>query len=268
MSKPKVSIVTVCFNAVDTIEETIKSVLAQTYENLEYIVIDFGSTDGTKDILARYADKLDVLISEPDRGIYDAMNKGIRESSGEWINFRNAGDCFVSESVLDAFFAESPQDDVVILHGDCIYINDWGYKYECPSLLKCSYEKEMPVLHPAAFVRSAYHKAHPYDSSYRSSGDYKFFYDCCKSGIKMEYRHIPVAFFRTGGFATLNGRLTHEENARIKGKKDGIITTLKNEVMSFLLRLSRKSVLVEMLYNLNLERKGWRKLPVPADLIP
>ena len=90
----KVSIITVCYNSAKTIEHTIKSVAGQDYGNIEYIIIDGGSTDGTLDIIDRYKDKISVLVSEPDEGIYDAMNKGISIASGELIGMINSDDWY------------------------------------------------------------------------------------------------------------------------------------------------------------------------------
>lgn len=87
----KISVVTVCYNAADTIEKTMLSVLNQTHHDIEYIIIDGGSTDGTVEIIRKYADRIAYWVSEPDKGIYDAMNKGIKVATGEWINFMNAG---------------------------------------------------------------------------------------------------------------------------------------------------------------------------------
>ena len=100
----KISVVTVCFNAVSEIEETMLSVLNQTYPDVEYIVIDGGSTDGTVDIIKKYADRLAFWVSEPDKGIFDAMNKGIAHATGEYMNFMNAGDKFYSSHVISDFF--------------------------------------------------------------------------------------------------------------------------------------------------------------------
>lgn len=95
-----ISVITVCYNAKSNLEKTILSVLNQTYSNIEYIIIDGGSTDGTIDIIKRYDDKITYWQSEPDNGIYDAMNKGIQKANGEWINFMNAGDLFASTMIL------------------------------------------------------------------------------------------------------------------------------------------------------------------------
>jgi glycosyltransferase involved in cell wall biosynthesis len=102
--KPLVTVITVCFNCKSDIEKTIKSVLEQTYDNIEYLIIDGGSTDGTVDVIKTYSDRLAYWVSEPDRGIYDAMNKGLQKAAGEWVNFMNVGDLFVDEMVATDLF--------------------------------------------------------------------------------------------------------------------------------------------------------------------
>ena len=101
--QPLITVVTVVYNDVKHIEDTILSVVNQTYPNIEYIIIDGGSTDGTVDIIKKYADHIAYWVSEPDKGIYDAMNKGLKKATGEWVNFMNSGDCFAQSKTLLLF---------------------------------------------------------------------------------------------------------------------------------------------------------------------
>ena len=107
MNYPLISVITVSYNAVLTIEQTILSVINQTYLNIEYIIIDGGSTDGTVNVIKKYADKIAYWVSESDKGIYDAMNKGIAYSHGEYCNFINAGDKFCSSSLLKKYYYDT-----------------------------------------------------------------------------------------------------------------------------------------------------------------
>lgn len=104
-NNPKISVITVVYNDKDGLEKTINSVLSQTYSSIEYIIIDGGSSDGTIDVIKKNEDKIGKWISEPDNGIYDAMNKGIRMATGEWLNFMNAGDIFIHPNVLSKIFS-------------------------------------------------------------------------------------------------------------------------------------------------------------------
>lgn len=117
---PKISVITVCFNSVDIIEETLDSVLAQDYPNLEYVVIDGQSHDGTVNILEKYRERLGIFLSEPDSGVYDGMNKGIRRSSGEYLLFMNAGDIFYSATALRDLVEKSSAD---VIYGDFNYLS-------------------------------------------------------------------------------------------------------------------------------------------------
>lgn len=222
-NNPRVSVITVCYNAVSVIEETIRSVVSQTYGNLEYIVVDGASTDGTVPLIEKYLDRINVFITEKDRGIYDAMNKGIAASTGEWIIFRNAGDPFVDESVLERVFDHPISDDVVILYGDCIYRNDWGYCRKKPALVCPGYRGGMPVLHASAFVRGDIQRKMPFDTSFRSSADYDFMKRCVDNGLKFRYIDIPVACFELGGFASRNYVTTFTEDCYIEKRSKAYI---------------------------------------------
>ena len=119
-----ISVVTVSYNAVSTIEQTILSVINQTYPNVEYIIIDGGSTDGTVDIIKKYADKIAYWVSEPDKGIYDAMNKGGLKTTGDFIQFLNAGDWLENEHVIEKIF----KDYLIFISRLCRY--NCAYFYE------------------------------------------------------------------------------------------------------------------------------------------
>ena len=119
----KVSIITVCFNSAETIEDTIKSILSQDYKDIEYIVVDGGSTDGTLEIINRYKNKIDKVISEPDNGIYDAMNKGLRSSTGDILATLNGDDVYADKSIVGRMVEFIESKDLDAAYGDLIYVD-------------------------------------------------------------------------------------------------------------------------------------------------
>lgn len=152
-SNPKITVVTVCYNAEKEIENTIHSVLGQDYDDYEYLIIDGGSKDSTVSLIKQYEYTPHVRwISEPDRGIYDAMNKAVRMAYGEWLIFMNAGDCFVNESVLSNIFCQNYPSDVKFLYSDNYYVDENG---------KESYavhdHKKLSILHQSAIYRKELH---------------------------------------------------------------------------------------------------------------
>lgn len=144
-----ISIITVVFNGKEHLEETILSVLNQTYDNIEYIIIDGASTDGTLDIIKKYEDKIDYWVSEKDKGIYDAMNKGINLANGEWLNFMNAGDKFYNDDTLEGVLKEN-----IIDQADCIYSNTI---FSDGSIFVCDIKKNR-VIHQALIYKKDLHK--------------------------------------------------------------------------------------------------------------
>ena len=163
-NKMKVSVITVCYNAIQGVEKTIRSVLSQSYPDIEYIVIDGGSTDGTLDVIQKYRDKIDYLVSESDDGIYDAMNKGIKAATGEWINFLNAGDFFASDDALkDAMSIDTEGIDVI--YGDSIeFTKELSHIVPASDdVMRMSYE---PIYrHGSSLVRASVQKQHEFDLS-------------------------------------------------------------------------------------------------------
>jgi glycosyltransferase involved in cell wall biosynthesis len=174
--KPLVTIITVIYNDGEHIEDIIKNVTSQTYPNIEYIIIDGGSTDGTLDVIKKYADTVDYWVSEGDKGIYDAMNKGVRVATGEWVNFMNAGDAFYrSTTIAEVIEAIPPSADLV--YGHTYYKED-----EKLTLIK-TYNVEhlwmsMICSHQSLFVRTSILKKRPFDLRYKISSDFDFIYYC------------------------------------------------------------------------------------------
>ncbi len=177
----KVSIITVCLNSVSTIEDSINSVMSQTYPDIEYIVVDGASSDGTLDVIHRYRHHIHHFVTEPDRGIYDAMNKGIGLASGDVIGILNSDDVYEDEFVIQKVvekFTESRSDIVL---GDVVWVDRddlrqirryYSSKYFQPWKLRIGW---MPP-HPATFIKSAtYKQAGLYSLDYRIAADYEMF---------------------------------------------------------------------------------------------
>lgn len=174
----KISIITVCYNAEASLEQTILSVLNQSYCEREYIVIDGGSKDGTVDIIKKYAEHLSYWVSEPDKGIYDAMNKGVKHATGEWVCFMNAGDTFADDEVLDDVFGRkclSAQLKVIGGNTNLIYPD----RVELLKSAGADYTPYgMPYCHQSCFVRiNDMENPWKFDLTYRLAADYKVIYD-------------------------------------------------------------------------------------------
>ena len=178
MNQPKISVITVVRNDVSHIEQTMLSVLNQTYPNVEYIVIDGGSTDGTVDIIMKYADKLAFWVSEPDGGIYPAMNKGLTYVTGEWVNFMNSGDSFAGDCVLEEVFGGKYNLDGKRVIGGNTHKIFADRIEEMYALDGSSIFQELPFCHQSTFVRYStdYHWSFDY-KTYRIAADYKLLYD-------------------------------------------------------------------------------------------
>lgn len=211
-NEQKVSIVTVCYNAVEELEKTIISVLNQTYTNIEYIVIDGGSTDGTKDIIHKYHHLIADYISEPDKGIYDAMNKGIDLATGEWINFMNAGDCFVNENVI-ANVVPALQGGHDVVFGNTIMINGWQMKLSKGQLYPDRFPK---IGHQSSFVKTSLMKENHFNTKYIISADFDFLYKIYKEGKDFFYIDTEVASYNMDGTSSNHRELLYREHCEIK----------------------------------------------------
>lgn len=170
-NKPLVSVVTVCYNSEHAIEKTLISVTGQIYENIEYIIVDGGSTDKTNEIIQKYRDRIDLWVSEKDEGIYDAMNKAIGLAKGEWVNFMNAGDTFSSDRVMKDIFDQtrSPREEVI--YGKSINIYP-TFTQNGTILNLDDMWKAMPINHQAMFVKTKLLQKYGFDQKYRFAADY------------------------------------------------------------------------------------------------
>lgn len=183
---PLISIVTVVFNGEKFLEETIKSIINQTYSNVECIIIDGGSTDGTVSIIKKYKDQIDYFVSEPDNGIYDAMNKGIEAASGKWINFMNGGDKFYSHHVLENIFKNQINSDITFIYGNTAYKYK-SFTSERKALSLYEYWKQIPFRHQSVFIKTKVHKNYKFNLSFKISADFDFFFKLLFKGYKTSY---------------------------------------------------------------------------------
>lgn len=216
----KISVVTVCYNAVSILEQTILSVLNQTYSNIEYVIVDGASQDGTVEIIKKYIGRVDYFISEPDKGIYDAMNKAIDVSTGEWIIFMNAGDSFVDNDVIVKIVSYSGLENVDVILGDTVKTFPWGAML-VKSKIHTRNTMDLDFCHQSVLVRSALMKKYHFDTSFKVAADFNFLYLLMKE--KRVFRHIdlPIAVYDTTGVSSMGRVLVYKETCRAKQCDEG-----------------------------------------------
>jgi hypothetical protein len=195
---PMVTVITVVYNAVDHIQQTIDSVAEQSYSNVEYIVIDGASSDGTSATLKANEAHIDQLVIEHDDGIYDAMNKGLALASGFYVNFMNAGDTFASATVLNEIF-EGRTEFPDVIYGDRFYVHKDGRKELREANQPESMFSRMPFGHQAAFVKLDLLREAPFNTTYRYAADYELFVRLFKQNRSFLHAPLPVCNFLEGG---------------------------------------------------------------------
>jgi len=197
-----ITIVTVVYNNVFSIEETINSIINQTYKNFEYIIIDGGSTDGTVDIIKKYDKKIDYWLSEKDSGLYYAMNKGLELAKGDWINFMNSGDCFSTNTIIEDIFTNKFESGVI--YGDVNFSFDGKHNvYVKAESLKYLW-KGMRFVHQTAFISTNLMRKFPFETKYRFIADYNSIYQIYLTGAEFHYVNYPVCDFLAGGLSDNN----------------------------------------------------------------
>lgn len=202
--KPLISIITIVYNDVSNIEETMLSVLNQSYSNIEYIVIDGKSTDGTYDIVKNYSNRLAYYHSEKDSGVYDAMNKGVAKAKGEWTIFMNSGDTFYDNNVLLSVFAKYHDKGESIICGDTYYFNRIsGLKRHVTASL-IGKRKYMPSNHQSTFTRTSELKAHRFELKYKVISDFAFYFDLYKRNSNYLIINKVISVYDDSGISSEN----------------------------------------------------------------
>lgn len=220
---PVVSIITVSYNAEAEIEKTIQSVLFQTFTDYEYVFIDGASSDRTVTIIESYRQQFAAkgischVTSERDSGIYDAMNKGIRQACGRWVLMLNAGDCLTDTKVLADVFSHSGLDEKIV-YGDVILRQVCRgksfYKYKQPAPLE-TIQYEMPFCHQCVFVPRELMCHYGFDTSLKIGADYKFFSQAYTTGVDFAYLPRAISIYDLAGVSSVNAEKLLEEYSLI-----------------------------------------------------
>ena len=206
----KISVITINYNNRDGLRKTVESVVNQTYNDFEYIIIDGVSIYGSVDVIEEYSNKIDYWVSEPDKGIYNALNKGVAIAKGEYCNFMNSGDCFYSFNVLEQVFSINPIADIICgnTHSDSLKIP--------PKEITFDFLFNGSICHQCAFIRTSIMKKYGYDEKYKIVADRKFFvqaliFDNCS----YQSIDVDVVKYDITGFSAANPVLSRLEYDRV-----------------------------------------------------
>lgn len=231
MKEIKFSIITICYNAEATLEKTIQSVLSQTYPEVEYIIVDGASKDNTLAIINKYKAQLSKVVSEPDKGLYDAMNKGIGLATGDYLCFLNAGDCFHSSTTLqDAVNTISTDVLPDVIYGETALVDADGTflrmrRLQTPNVLNWqSFKQGMLVCHQAFWMKRSL--AEPYDLSYRFSSDFDWCIRMMKKSTTLHNTHLTLIDYLNEGITTQNHKASLKERFHIMAKYYGRFSTM------------------------------------------
>lgn len=233
----KISIITVTYNAEATLERTLQSVAQQTHPDVEHLIIDGASTDHTLEIARQYPHA--IVFSEPDKGLYDAMNKGLQRATGDYLCFLNAGDKLHSKETLAHIVASiSDGSPIGVLYGDTNIVDAQGQfirnrRLTPPEHLTWrSFKEGMLVCHQAFYINRQI--ALPYDTNYRFSADFDWCIRCMKEGekrgMKNLYIHEPVADYLAEGMTTANHKASLKERFKIMAKHYGLLPTIGQHI--------------------------------------
>ena len=230
---PKFSIITVTYNAGKVLEDTIQSVVFQTYRNMEYILVDGGSTDNTLDIAYKYNDRISKVISEPDKGLYDAMNKGIRLATGDYLCFLNAGDELHENETLQKIAHTLRGKELPdVIYGETAIVDEEGHflhmrRLSVPDRLDWkSFKQGMLICHQAFFAKREWALKHPYDLQYRFSADFDWCIRIMKKAKCLHNTRLTLIDYLNEGMTTRNHKASLKERFCIMVKHYGWMSTI------------------------------------------
>jgi glycosyltransferase involved in cell wall biosynthesis len=240
--KPLISVVTVVYNGSQHLEQAVQSVINQDYENIEYIIIDGGSTDGSVDIIRKYGDKIAYWVSEPDQGIFHAMNKGIKKATGDFIGILNADDWYEPGIITQVAKAAADKSEQVVFYFDYYhYDEELSVDSKVKRFSTREYWKGMSILHQAMFIdRRVYERFGQYDLTYRLAADYEFLLRMVAEGVEFVKIETHGVTFRRGGESTMRMRESIREASRINRQYFGFFS---EKHFSFILNNHIPSVL-------------------------
>jgi len=233
MFKPKLSVITIVYNNVRDIERTVLSVLNQSYSNIEYLIIDGASNDGTMDILRQYESRISKLVCEKDKGIYDAMNKGLALATGDYVLFMNSGDEIYASNTVERIFASG--DDADIYYGETEMFDEaWQSlgrrRHKAPEAFTWKdFKYGMSISHQAIYIRKSI--TEPYDLTYKLSSDIDWILKAAKKAKKIVNVKAVVAKYLVGGMSKKKHRQSLAERFSIFVKHYGLIPTIFNHLL-------------------------------------
>lgn len=216
--KKKLTVITVVYNCKDYIESCIESIINQNEIDLiQYIIVDGGSTDGTLDIISKYKKYIDILITEPDNGIYDAMNKGLELASGEFVSFLNADDMYIQNVLSDIMniIVENPSLDVITAKVNMVNRETLVIEEKRKSSINKLF-LGMTLNHPATFFRTDIHKCYLYNLDYKIAADYDVLLRMRKDNVKFKVLDKVIVNMRNGGVSDSYEKMGEVEAKRIR----------------------------------------------------
>jgi len=227
---PKISIVTIVYNDVKHLETTIQSVVGQDYFNIEYIIIDGGSTDGSVDLIRKYSQKIQHWISEPDKGIYDAMNKGLKAANGDYILFLNSGDKLYHAQLFNQLFSDFGDDWPDVIYGETMIVAEDGSeiglrRLKAPETLTWKSLKNGMLVCHQSFIAST-NIVPAYNLKYRLSADYEWMLKTLKAAKSTQNCQQIIAGFLDGGTSKKNIQASLKERFNIMVQHYGFFQTL------------------------------------------